>query len=301
MGMGTTHPIAGEVEQLATGLSFTEGPAWVAEHDMVLFTDIPGNAIHAWREGEGLSTWCDNAHFAIGLTRDRAGPIIACEHSTRCLTALELTADGRCGARTVLASGIGDRVLNSTNDVICASDGTILFTDPPFGVRAEDGALHGYQQAMELPGCSVMAVGESATAPRVLIEGIYRPNGLCLSPDETVLYVSDSSDIHHKVIAFDVGPDWSMSNGRDFAVMPVGVPDGMRIDAEGNLWVGGGDGVYVHAPDGNQLAHAPVPEMVTNLEFGGEDLCDVFITAVSSLYRVRSAVPGGKKMRVTLA
>ncbi|NER85462.1 MAG: hypothetical protein F6K42_39450 [Leptolyngbya sp. SIO1D8] len=124
--------------------------------------------------------------------------------------ALSVEADGSCGARAVLASGIGDRVLNSTNDVICTSDGTILFTDPPFGVRAEDGELHGYQQAMELDGCHVLAVGDAPDAPRVLIEDIYRPNGLCLSPDETVLYVSDSSDRHHKVIAFDVGPDWTV-------------------------------------------------------------------------------------------
>lgn len=297
MAVDMTHPVAGRVERLTTGLAFTEGPVWLAEHGTLLFTDIPGNAIHAWRDDAGLSTWCDTAHFAIGLSRDTAGRVLACEHSTRCLTALSVEADGSCGARAVLASGIGDRVLNSTNDVICTSDGTILFTDPPFGVRAEDGELHGYQQAMELDGCHVLAVGDAPDAPRVLIEDIYRPNGLCLSPDETVLYVSDSSDRHHKVIAFDVGPDWTVSNDRDFAVMPVGVPDGMRVDEAGNLWVGGGDGVYVHALDGTQRAHIPVPEMVTNLEFGGDDLCDVFITAVSSLYRVRSAVPGGRKMR----
>jgi len=297
--MPHTHPVAGAVEQLATGMHFTEGPAWIGEHGMLLFTDIPGNAIHAWRDGEGLSTWCDNAHFAIGLARDTDGRVLACEHTTRALSALTVLPDGRCGARTVLASGVGDRVLNSTNDVICASDGTILFTDPPFGVRAEDGQLHGYQQAMELPGCYVLAVGDSATAPRVLIDAVYRPNGLCLSPDETVLYVSDSSEIHHKVIAFDVGPGWTMAGGRDFAVMPVGVPDGMRVDAEGHLWVGGGDGIYIYAPDGTEAAHVPVPEMVTNLEFGGVDLCDVYITAVSSLYRVRSTVPGGRRMRVT--
>ena len=168
--------------------------------------------------------------------------------------------------------------------MICTSGGTILFTDPPFGVRAEDGALHGYQQAMELPGCYVLAVGDTPTDPEVAIEQIYRPNGLCLSPDETTLYVSDSSETHHKVIAFDWGADDVASNGGDFATMPVGVPDG------------GGDGVYVYAPDGTQVAHVPVPEMVTNLEFGGADMCDVYITAVSSLYRVRSAVPGGRKM-----
>lgn len=291
-----THPVAGEVEQLATGMAFTEGPCWLAEHGKVIFTDIPANAIMQWSASDGLSVWCDNSHFAIGLTRDLAGNVIACEHSTRVLTRLSVTADGGCGERAVLASGIGSHVLNSTNDVICTSDGTVLFTDPPFGVRAEDGALHGYQQAMELSGCFVLSVGATPTSPNTVIDSIYRPNGLCLSSDESVLYVSDSSEEHHKVIAFDFSADGAASNHRDFAVIPVGVPDGMRIDAEGHLWVGGGDGIYVYAPDGTQVAHVPVPEMVTNLEFGGTDLCDVYITAVSSLYRVRSAVPGGRKM-----
>lgn len=294
--MSNPNPVSGAVEQLATGLHFTEGPVWIAEHAMLLFTDIPRNAIHAWREDVGLSTWLDNAHFAIGLTRDTQGRVLACEHSTRCLAAITLNADGSAGERSVLAGGLGDRVLNSTNDVICASDGTILFTDPPFGVRAEAGDLHGYQQAMELPGCYVLKVGATPTTPDIAIADIYRPNGLCLSPDEKTLYVSDSSETHHKVIAFDVGAGWTMTNQRDFAVMPVGVPDGMRVDRAGNLWVAGGDGVYVHAPHGPQIAHVPVPEMVTNLEFGGADLCDVYNTATQSLYRVRSSLPGGRRM-----
>lgn len=295
------HPLASDVEQLATGMAFTEGPCWLAEHGKVLFTDIPANAIMEWSADGGLKTWCDNSHFSIGLTRDLDGNVISCEHSTRALTRWSVGKDGSCRDRTVLASGVGGRVLNSTNDVICTSKGAVLFTDPPFGVRAEDGALHGYQQAMELPGCYVLAVGENPTSPTIVAEQIYRPNGLCLSPDEGTIYVSDSSDIHHKVIAFDFDTSTNTaSNQRDFAVMPVGVPDGMRVDTDGNLWVGGGDGVYIYAPDGTQIAYAPVPEMVTNVEFGGDDMCDVYITAVSSLYRVRSALLGGRKMKVAV-
>ncbi|MCU0830556.1 MAG: SMP-30/gluconolactonase/LRE family protein [Rhizobiaceae bacterium] len=286
--------VEGLVERLATGMAFTEGPVWLADHGMLLFTDIPGNRIMRWRDSDGLSVCLENAHFAIGLTHDRQGGILACEHSTRCISRLAITGDGAPGARSIVAASFRGRVLNSTNDVICARDGTILFTDPPFGVRAEDGQLHGYQQAMELPFCGVYAAGPDAQTPRLLADAIYRPNGLCLSPDETTLYVSDSSDRHHKVIAFDVGAGFALSGMRDFCVMPVGVPDGMRVDSAGNLWVSGGDGIHVHAPDGARIAHVPVPEMVTNLEFGGADGRDVFITAVSSLYRVRSALPGGK-------
>jgi gluconolactonase len=275
-------------------MAFTEGPAWITEHHMLLFTDIPGNRIMRWRDRDGLSVWLNNAHFAIGLAADGQGGVLACEHSTRRITRIAIGDDGGPGERTVLAASHQGRVLNSTNDVIRASDGTILFTDPPFGVRAEDGQLHGYQQAMELPFCGVFAAGGDAGMPRLLTDAIYRPNGLCLSPYERTLYVSDSSDRHHKVVAFDVGPGFALTNMRDFCVMPVGVPDGMRVDAAGNLWVSGGDGIHVHAPDGTRIAHAPVPEMVTNLEFGGADGRDVFITAVSSLYRLRAALPGGR-------
>lgn len=281
-------PVTAPVERLATGMAFTEGPCWLADQGQLLFTDIPANRILCWSDAAGLSVWSDNAHFAIGLTRGPGGEVIACEHSTRSLTAL--SADGT--VRRVLARSSDGRVLNSTNDVIMAGDRTVIFTDPPFGVRALDGALHGYQQAAELPFCGVWRVTDDPDAPKLLTDQVWRPNGLCLSPDERVLYVSDSSDRFHKIVVFDVGHGWALSGMRDLAVMPVGVPDGMRVDVDGNLWVGGGDGVHVWAADGQKIGHAPVPEMVTNLEFGGADGCDVFVTAVSSLYRLRSARPG---------
>lgn len=284
--------VQGDVERLATGLSFTEGPVWLADHGCLLFTDIPGNAILRW-DGGGISTWMQNAHFAIGLARDRQGRVLSCEHSTRCLSALGLDASGALAGREVLARGWEGRVLNSTNDVICASDSTILFTDPPFGVRNLEGALHGYQQAQEIDGAFVFAVGETADTPRPVVKEIYRPNGLCLSPDESVLYISDSSTTHHKVIATDYAGG-EVSNPRDFAVMPEGVPDGMRVDAEGRLWVAGGDGVYVWDANGEEVTHVPVPEMVTNVEFGGPDLSDLHITATSSLYRVRTTTRSGR-------
>ena len=285
--------IAGEVAKLAGGMGFTEGPCWLADRQAVLFTDIPANRIMRWSAAGGLSVWNDNAHFAIGLARD-GDRVLVCEHSTRSLSALSLAdgADGADRARQVLARSVNGRVLNATNDVICTRDGTVLFTDPPFGVRAEDGALHGYEQAMELPFCAVFRVTDDPDAPVPLTTGIYRPNGLCLSPDEGLLYVSDSSARHHKVVVCEVGRGWTLGPAVDFAIMPVGVPDGLRVDVAGNLWVAGGDGVYVYAPAGHQIGHAPVPEMVTNIEFGGADGCDLFITAVTALYHLRSTLPG---------
>ena len=285
--------IEGAAERLATGMAFAEGPAWVASHGTLLFTDIPRSRIMAWREGR-LEAWLEGARFAIGLALGRDGRLLACEHGARAVSAIEVRADGLPGTREVVAGSAGGRLLNSTNDVVAARDGSVLFTDPPYGVREEDGALVGYSQAMEQPHCGVWRATRDPTAPELLSGEVHRPNGLCLSPDERTLYVSDSSERFRKVVAFDVGAGWRLSGPRDLAVMPVGVPDGMRVDERGNLWVGGGDGVHVWSPGGEALAHVPVPEMVTNLEWGGEDGRDLFVTAVSSLYRVRTAVRSGR-------
>ncbi|MCS6835404.1 MAG: SMP-30/gluconolactonase/LRE family protein [Anaerolineae bacterium] len=283
------HEIVDEREtcqQLATGMAFTEGPVYLPDQDAVLFTDIPANAIMRWSATRGLSIYESNAHFAIGLYLDLQGRLIACEHSTRRLTRRE--ADGSV---TVLASHHGAHILNSTNDVCVRRDGAIFFTDPPFGVRQEDGQLHGYQQAMEYGCCGVFRVTDDPTAPQLVLRDIYRPNGLCFSPDERVLYVSDSSERHHCVYAYDMIDD-QPTNGRVFAVLPRGVPDGMRVDERGRLYVAGLDGVYVYSPDGTHLGILHVPEMVTNLCFGGADRQTIYITAVSSLYAFRVKTRG---------
>jgi gluconolactonase len=266
--------------QLAMGMAFTEGPVWVERDQSVLFTDIPANAIMRWSERDGLRVHNANAHFAIGLYLDLQGQLIACEHSTRRLTRKE-----QDGSDTVLASHFGAHVLNSTNDVVVrASDGAVFFTDPPFGVRQEGGQLHGYQQAMEYGFCGVFTVTDDPTRPQVVTRDIYRPNGLCFSPDERMLYISDSSERHHLVYALTMGQDDIAREMRVFAVLPQGVPDGMRVDSEGRLYVAGLDGVYVYDPDGTLLGKLLVPEMVTNLCFGGAGRSTLYITACTSLY-----------------
>lgn len=267
-------------QQLATGMAFTEGPVWVERDQSILFTDIPANSIMRWNARDGLRVHEPNAHFAIGLYLDLQGCLIACEHSTRRLTRRE--ADG---TYTVLASHYGAHVLNSTNDVVVrARDGAVFFTDPPFGVRQEDGQLHGYQQAMECGFCGVFKVTDDPTRPQVVTRDIYRPNGLCFSPDENTLYVSDSSERHHLVYALTMGHDDTAREMRVFAVLPQGVPDGMRVDSVGRLYVAGLDGVYVYEADGVLLGKLLVPEMVTNICFGGEGRKRLFVTACTSLY-----------------
>lgn len=270
------------VQRLATGMAFTEGPVWLAREAALLFTDIPNNAIMRWHEQEGLSCWSANAHFAIGLYCDQQGRLLACEHSRRRLVRYEAN-----GVLRVLASHHSDAVLNSTNDLcVRPSDGAIFFTDPPFGVRAEDGQLHGYQQAMEYQGCGVFCVTADPTQPHLVTDQIYRPNGLCFAPDEQTLYVGDSSDRYHQVYALTLHPDQTMADLRVFCVIDAGVPDGMRVDSAGRLYVAAGDGVHVFRPDGLLLGKILIPEMVTNLCFGGSARNLLFATAVSSLYCV---------------
>ncbi|MEM6281193.1 MAG: SMP-30/gluconolactonase/LRE family protein [Chloroflexota bacterium] len=280
-----------EMQQLATGMGFTEGPVWLPSQNAVIFTDIPANALMKWSESDGLSVHHDNSHFAIGLYADADERIIACEHTTRRLTRYE-----RDGNITTLAAYHGNHILNSTNDVVVReSDGAIFFTDPPFGVRAENGELHGYQQGMEYGGCNVFKVTDDPHAPQVVTSEIYRPNGLCFNRDESALYVSDSSADYHQVYKLTMNDDDTATNPEVFAVMPEGVPDGMRIDTEDRLYVAGLDGVYVYAPDSTYLGKLLVPEMVTNICFGGEDRNMLFITATTSLYGIELATTGNQK------
>lgn len=278
------------VRRLATGMAFTEGPVWVEAEQCVLFTDIPNNAIMRWHAERGLDVYCSNSHFAIGLYLDLEGRLIACEHTTRRLTRYE--PDGRI---TILANGYRGHVLNSTNDVVVrASDGRIFFTDPPFGVRQEDGQLYGYQQGMEYGGCGVFCVTDDPQRPHLVTDAIYRPNGLCFSPDERILYVSDSSDRYHQVYALRMQPDDTATDPQVFFVMPDGVPDGIRVDTEGRVYIAGPDGVYVCASNGTLLGKIPSPEMVTNCCFGGPGRHTLFMTAVTSLYAVELTSTGAQ-------
>ncbi len=269
--------------RIVSDLAFSEGPVWLAESSQLLFTDIPRNRIMSWSAGVGTSIWCAASHFAIGLARDADGNVLACEHTTRSVSVLGVDASGAwTGDRRVLAHSVGGAVLNSPNDVVVSPTGETVFTDPPFGVREEDGQLVGYQQAMERP-CDVLAVTDDPDAPRVVVSGIYRPNGLCYSRDGATLYVSDSSEIHHCVYAV---PASGSGEPTLFWTMPVGVPDGMVVDGEDRLWVAGGDGVYVVSSSGEVVAHIPVPEMVTNVCFGGPTMSSVFMTTPTSVYVV---------------
>jgi gluconolactonase len=288
-GVPGVHLAATPVEQLVTGLGFTEGPVWLPAEQRLLFTDVPGNAIHAWGP-EGHSVWRSNSHFAIGLTLAADGAVLACEQSTRSLVRYASSAPD--AERTVLACEHDGRLLNAPNDVVVRSDGAVFFTDPPYGVRLDDGELVFYAVGTEQPSCNVYRVTDDPRRPLLVTSGVHRPNGLAFSPDEQRLYVSDTSDRTRHVHVVELGPDDRAVSVREHLELPAGVPDGLRCDVAGNLYCSGPDGVRVHDPDGALLGVVPVPEVVANCTFGGPDGRTLFMTASSSLYSTRVELPG---------
>jgi gluconolactonase len=277
------------VERLVSGLGFTEGPVWLPAEGRLLFTDVPGNTIHAWGP-DGHSVWRGNSHFAIGLSSTADGAVLACEQATRSL--VRYASSARDAERAVLASEFDGRLLSAPNDVVVRSDGAIFFTDPPFGVRLDDGEVVFYSVGMEQTSCNVYKVTDDPRRPALVTTEVYRPNGLAFSPDERLLYVSDTSDRTRHVHVVELGPDDAAVSVRELLELPAGVPDGLRCDVAGNLYCSGPDGVYVYDPAGALLGVLPVPEMVANCTFGGEDGRTLFMTASTSLYSTRVELPG---------
>ncbi len=268
---------SGDPEQLATGFQFTEGPVWQTDGSL-LFSDIPANRTYRWSAATGAVVWREPTGNANGLTFDRAGRLLACEHSGRQVSRIE--ADG--SVFTVADQYEGKR-LNSPNDVVVKSDGAVYFTDPPYGIESDE---------KEQPCNGVYRVSP-AGAIQLLAADFERPNGLAFSPDESILYIDDS--YHRHVRAFDVRADGTLSNSRVIADMDhpqPGSPDGMKIDVEGHLYVTGATGVWVFEPDGTLLGVVVTPERPANCAWGDEDRLSLYITARTSLYRIRVKVPG---------
>ena len=288
-GVPGVHPAGAPVERLVTGLGFTEGPVWLPDEGRLLFTDVPGNAIHAWGP-DGHAVWQDNSHFAIGLALTADGAVLACEQATRSLVRYASTEPG--SARTVLASEHDGRLLSAPNDVVVRSDGAVFFTDPPFGVRLDDGVVAFYSVGMEQPSCNVYKVTDDPLRPALVTSRVHRPNGLAFSPDERLLYVSDTSDRTHCVHVLELDEDDVAVSVRPHLDLPSGVPDGLRCDVAGNLYCSGPDDVHVHDPAGTPVGVIPVPEMVANCTFGGDDGRTLFMTASSSLYATRVELTG---------
>ena len=270
-----------QVEQIGTGCVFTEGPIWNAEGDFLLFSDIPANQMKKWSPDSGITTFRQPSGKSNGLTYDKQKHLIACEHANRRVSRTEPD-----GTVTTIASHYEGKKLNSPNDVVVKSDGNIYFTDPPYGLTA----MYGEEGGQELDFQGVYRLsGQELT---LLVEDFDRPNGLCFSPDESILYIDDTARMH--VRAFDVQPDGTLANGRIFAEEEGenGVPDGMKDDQQGNVYLTGPDGIWIFDPAGTHLGVIQVPEVTANLGWGEDDWKTLFITATSSIYRIQLKVSG---------
>jgi gluconolactonase len=271
------------LEKLADGFAWLEGPVWFADHDCLLFSDIPNDRILRWSQSGGISVFRQPAGFANGHTRDRQGRLIGCSHRNRCVTRTELD-----GTVTTLASHYNGKRLNSPNDVICKSDGTLWFSDPHYGINTD---YEGGKQKAELPALLYRLNPGDGTLT-VMADDFAGPNGLAFSPDERLLYVAETGpqfirDAPRHIRVFDVLDGGArLGPGRIFHTVTPGFADGFRVDQDGNLWTSAGDGVHCIAPDGTVLCRIAVPFRVSNLTFGGRNNARLFICASHTLFSI---------------
>ncbi|MCB8882255.1 SMP-30/gluconolactonase/LRE family protein [Acidisoma cellulosilytica] len=273
-----------DLEILADGLAWGEGPVWFGDNRALLFSDIPKDRMLKWDETSGqVSLFRSPSNFANGNTRDREGRLLTCEHGGRRVTRTEYD-----GSITVLADNFQGRRLNSPNDVVVTSDGAIWFTDPPYGILTD---YEGHKAESELDGCHVFRLDPITGDLAIVADDFVKPNGLAFSADETALFVADSGRSHdqdapHHIRKFQVNRNGTLSGGAIFTEIDPGVPDGLRIDERGNLWVAAGDGVHCYGQDGRLLGKILTGEVVANLCFGGAKRNRLFITGKSKLQSV---------------
>ena len=273
-----------DFERIATGCLFTEGPLWHPTGEYLLWSDMPGDHLRRWSKLDGVTTFRKPCDKSNGLTWDRQGRLLACEHASSRVSRTE--ADGRI---TPVATHYDGKQLNSPNDIVCAADGGIYFTDPPYG-RAD---FYGVKREQELSFQGVYKAGADPRSPTLLVNDFDRPNGLCFSLDGRRLFVNDTARQHIRV--FDVRPNGALGGGAVWAETKgegKGAPDGMKLDSAGNVYCTGPGGIHVFSPEGVDLGVIQVPEYTANFAWGEADLRALFITASTSVYKIRTVIPG---------
>jgi len=273
------------IERLGGDCVWAEGPAWLPDRKAVIWSDIPNNRIMRWTDEKGVEIDRTDVEFTNGRTLDLEGRLVVCSHGHRRIERIE-----HDGTVTALAANYEGRRLNSPNDVVVKSDGSIWFTDPPYGILSD---REGHAAAQELPGCYVFRLDPESGALTIVTDLLVHPNGLAFAVDESILYVSDTSGGgdpagNHHIMAFDVADGSTLRNPRVFAEITPGLADGFRVDRTGHIFTSAADGIQVLTPDGRRIGKIPIPEVTSNCVFGGPDGTDLFITASSSLYRVQT-------------
>lgn len=281
-----------EIEKVATGFTFTEGPVWNKQEECLFFSDMPGDVRRRWSESDGVEEVMRPSNKGNGMVYDAEDNLLVCEHVTS-----SLVRERPDGTRETLATHYQGKELNSPNDVITRSDGTIYFTDPTYGRWPG----FGVERDSDLGFQGVYRIGPGGGEPGLVVaeDEIEEPNGLCFSPDESLLYINDSPRALIRV--YDVESDGSLSGGRLFfenigtgKVGEEGIPDGMKCDERGTIWVTGPDGVWVISPAGEHLGLVEVPEVVGNLAWGGPDWKMLYMPSSTSLYRVPTKVASAR-------
>ncbi|MGH3659489.1 MAG: SMP-30/gluconolactonase/LRE family protein, partial [Micromonosporaceae bacterium] len=271
------------VERLYQGCRWAEGPVYVPAGRYLLWSDIPNDRMLRWDEPTGtVGVFRQPAGYSNGNTLDGAGRLVTCEQGKRRVTRTE-----HDGSVTVLADRYQGKRLNSPNDVVVRSDGSIWFTDPSYGI---DSDYEGHRADTEIGACHLYRVDPDSGAVRIAAADFDRPNGLAFSLDERRLYVSDTRRDHLRV--FEVDDDGALSGGAVFADCTVGSFDGLRLDEAGRIWTSAGDGVHCYHPDGTLIGKLRIPETVANLVFGGPKRNHLFISATTSLYAILLPVGG---------
>lgn len=276
-----------QVEKLWTGARWTEGPAYFPAGRYLLWSDIPNDRMLRFDECDGrVSVFRQPCNYANGHTVDREGRLVSCEHGGRRVSRTE--HDGRI---TPIADSFEGKRLNSPNDVVVKSDGSVWFTDPPFGILTD---YEGHKAESELGKNYVFRVDGRTGAITPVADDFIRPNGLAFSPDEKKLYIADSHASQRNMRVYDVADDGTIRNGKVFATCTAGRFDGFRLDDAGRIWTSTDSGVHCYDPDGTLIGKIHVPEILSNVVFGGPKRNRLFITATTSLYAVMLTVNGAK-------
>jgi gluconolactonase len=273
------------LHHLYTGCRWAEGPAYFPAGRYLVWSDIPNDRMLRYDEAtESVGVFRSPAGYTNGHTVDRLGRLVSCEHGNRRVTRTEPD-----GSISVLADSFDGKPLNSPNDVVVRSDGSVWFSDPAYGI---DSDYEGHRSPQEQDECFLFRI-DPAGGLSVAAGGFARPNGLAFSLDERRLYVSDTGGPDH-IRVFDVADDLSLSGGEVFAECTAGVFDGFRLDTEGRIWTSAADGVHVYDPDGTLLGKVLVPEVVANVCFGGPKRNRLYICGTTSLYAILLPVNGAK-------
>ena len=267
-----------------------EGPVWLPGEDAVVFSDVKANRMYRWNRDGKITIFREQANYANGNTLDRQGRLISCEHGRRGVSRTDSD-----GVARILVDRFDGKRLNSPNDVVVKSDGSLWFSDPPYGIV---GDAEGFKSESQIIGCYVYRFDPETGEITAVATDVQRPNGLAFSPDESRLYVADMSIVdfplqgRRHLLVYDVIEGRRLSNPRVLAQIEPGIPDGFRVDQCGNIFCSCEDGILVLAGDGQRIGKIGVPERVSNCTFGGPAQDELFITATTSLYRVRLATQG---------